>query len=447
MSFLANINLADATPQNFYAEQAASTGNRYTGISPNYYDHYRVDVSKGIFQFSKPVKGESAIEPFDPTNSFTLKDIYGNQVTHAFVGMEVDPIGYFIGAKLDNYNQVLPDERNGSHCETVRAELDLADGTTATVKGRYPLQSSQGVHFNFRAYDADKSAAGRYAGKRFMTYGQATPQYAAQANRPEVMNCGECLSKNLDRYAKNQCRTTGEFAVLVKRLAFKGAENKIIWHTIAELGLANFNEEFVAVLNLGASDLRKPEYKLEAKVNFHIPANVTFAHDYVGGLYRRPHPEFIPMVPTEYGIMQTLAYPSQVWVAELSKSYGANNYVALYNECPSNSQLDLTERHQLLDNALTAYFNERSAAAIKANPSKLQLLQTENGAAPTNGTAAAKIDTKPTTVPTPEPIQTALGTATISDNETPGQQLVGDRNLNTLSQISSLFSGFNAAKP
>lgn len=370
-SFLAT-NSAVTSPINFYSEQAASEAT-YVSVCPAYYDHFRCTINKGIFEFTKPVKDGDAFEPFDPTNSFSLKDRQGNHITHAFIGIDATIVGYFIGAKLSNWEQQLPNERKGAHCETTRAVLQLGDGTEAIVNGRFPLQSSVGIHYNFRKYNADASAPGVYAGQRFMTSGKATPEFAAQLKRPEVMSCAECVAQNFDRFGNNSCKTTGEIAIYVRQLAIKGEGNKIVWLSVDDLNIEGLQDGFVAVLNLGASDLRKPDYRLDSKINLHIPPTVTFAHDYISGLYRRPNPALIPMIKTDLGLLQTVAYPTQLWVAELTKSYGSNKYCVLYNENTSKTGLGLEALHADLDQALTAYFNNKQSS--KGAQESLQLLE------------------------------------------------------------------------
>jgi len=426
-------NTATNSPINFYAEQAAAAPTGMSGISPNYYDHLRITINKGIFEFARPIKGEEPYLPFDPSDNFNLRDIHGNHITHAFLGLDATIVGYFIGGKLSNYEQELPNERKGAHCETIKADLQMGDGTTITVNGRTPLQSSVGVHFSFRSYNADPNAPGKYAGQRVLTSGRATPEFAAQMNRPEIMSCKECVEQNLDRFGKNSCRTWGEMVLFVRRVAIKGAGNKIVWINVADLGIPELGNGFVAVTNVGASDLRKPEYRLDAKVNEHIAPNVTFAHDYVSGLYRRSNPAMTPMYQSDYGLMQTIAYPTQVWVAELSKAFGANKFVALYNECPTKSQAPLEDKHADLQEALTSYFNDRRVTAIKANPESLALLPDSvldvssathaSGTAATPATPAQQLASASPTVP---PVSNTPGT-----------------NLEQLTQASNLFSGFN----
>lgn len=356
------------TATNFYAEQAVeATPVNYATLAPGYYDHLGASLAKGIFEFARPVKNAESIEPFQPSNSFTLRSTSGEHITHAFVGLEATIVGYFIGAALSNYEQTLPNERKGAHCETSQAVLDLGDGKTSTINGRYPLQTSMGIHYNFRAYNKDPEAPGTYNGKRFVTSGRATPEYAKQAGRPEVMSCMDCLAANKDRYLKSKCRTTGQIAVYVTRVAIKGPEDKLVWLDVKELGIAELGAGFIAVFKVGASDLRKPDVSLTTRENFHIPPNATFAHDYITGLYRKNEPSLAVAFETELGLMQTLAYKTQMWVAELATSYGANKHTVLYNQVPGLDQLSLEHRHTELQEGLNAYFNERELQQANRN--------------------------------------------------------------------------------
>jgi hypothetical protein len=352
------IILTPAT-NNFYQQQAQEQFIDYNGLSAGYYDHFVVDIQRGIFEFARYTKNEPTVEPFNPSDNFSLRSKSGEHITHSFVALEVIPVGYFIGAALSNYEQQLPNERKGAHCETVKAELNMGENKEVVI-GRYPLQSSQNITYGFRKYDKNPDAAGVYAGQRYMSYGKATPEYAAQVGRPEVMSCGECLGESKDKYLKNKCRTVGQMVVFVKRVAIKGAENKLIWLDVSELNIEGIDPAgFIAVLKVGASDLRKPDYSPGLRANHHIAPNATFAHEYVTTLYRTGDPALVPVIKTEYGVMQTLAYPTQIWCAELTTSYGANKFTALYNQAPSNNSLGLEESHLLLKEAVTAYFRDK----------------------------------------------------------------------------------------
>jgi hypothetical protein len=404
---------------NFYAEQAQTQGSSYAGLSPGYYDHFEVRIEKGIFEFNRPIKDTAGYEPFTPADTFNLRSKSGDQITHLFVGLEVTPVGYFIGGSLSNYDQVLPNERKGGHCETIRAELELGEEKKAIVQGRYPVQSSQGIHYSFKAYNKDATAPGVYAGKRFMTYGKATPQYAAETGRAEVISCQDCVERKLDSYQKNTCRTSGVFAVYVTKVAIKGADGKIVWLTVEELGIEELGSSFVAVLKVGGADLRKPNYSLTSRANFHLPPNVTFAHDYVTRLYRQNEPELSPIIETDYGIMQTLANPTQIWIGELTNPTGSIKQVALYNCAPVGSTLTLEQKHLDLQVAIKAYFNDKAA--------KL------------NQKADLKVIDEPIAQPVAKPIAAAPVVASVAPVATANPNI----GLSQLDAASKLFSGFS----
>ena len=125
MSFLAQIQTA--TPTNFYAEQAINNTAVINGACPNYYDHYRMELDNGFYQFYKPTRDKDAepLKPFSPTNVFNLKDTNGNHIMHTFVAVEAMPIGYFIGAKLSNYGHELPVERKVVPSPILRSALTV----------------------------------------------------------------------------------------------------------------------------------------------------------------------------------------------------------------------------------------------------------------------------------------------------------------------------------
>ncbi len=358
MSFLTKVI---QTENSFYTQQAAEADTGF-GICPRYYDHYRSDLSAGYVTINKPVKGGQPEEPFTPDDVFGLTDVNGETILHQFLALEGMPIGYFIGAQLSNYKQELPNERKaGGHCQTSKAVLHLGNGESKTVLGRFPLQSSTGITYNFRKYNEDKDAPGVYAGKNFDTYGTASPEFAEKTGRPLQLKCSECLANNQDRYGEQSCKTSGEFAFFIYKVAFKGREGKLQWVTVKDLGIKSLGDGFVLVNKVAYPDLySKPLVDLVAKINSHVPSSAVNANKYVTNLYQKQEPNSTLLIEFENTPFQTLAYPTQMFVAKLTDNVGKTSHCFLYSTSPLEQDLDLGARHAMLDKALTAYSDERS---------------------------------------------------------------------------------------
>jgi hypothetical protein len=357
MSFLSTaINI----PSLYGQQAAAETERTLSGISPNYYDHFRsVDLKAGYVAIAKPVKDGEPIEPFTPDNVFGLKDKSGNTILHQFVALEGMPIGYFMGGILSNF-EPSNGARKGKQCQTTKAVLKLPNGETKTVVGARPIQSSTGITYNFRKYNEDKEAPGVYPSDTYETFGMATAEFAAEKERPVVMSCAECVKQNLDRYDSSQCRTSGEFAFYIYRVAFRGQDGTLQWVLVEDLGIESLGKGFILVNGVKSADLKKPDVDLAAKVNSHIPSSASTAHFYVTSLYKKQEQECIPFVDFEGSPMQLLAYPTQMFVGKLSNEVGKISHCFLYSVAPVNNELTIEARHALLETALTAYQQDRA---------------------------------------------------------------------------------------
>lgn len=354
-----------APASDFYSNLTAQAAPAYVGgrfgAGPGYYDHWRADLSSGFFKFSKPVKGGEPVSPFTPNDPYTLTDVNGVNVNHNFLALKGIPIGYFIGASLSNFEQTLPEERKGSHCETTKAVLKVSDETEVTVPGRYPLQSSAGITYSLSKYRSPeaklKNEPQTYAGRGYMTYGRATDQYAKAVGREQIISCADCLAANQNNFGENYCSVSGEMVFYVTELVFKGQKG-LTTIAVKDLGIPEIGEYMIVVLGVKSVDLRDPKVNMSSIDNNFIPASSVNAHTFVNETYALD-PSYRPFgeVPG-LGSVQMLAMPAEVWLGKLPKMVGKSQYVALYNQSELASA-DMHVRHALLEEAMAAYIFER----------------------------------------------------------------------------------------
>lgn len=396
-----NSSTTAVNPYTALNQNTGSNGLYGPTASPRYYDYYSIDLSEGFFKFSKPIRAvdksaqSTKYSPFNPDEMYSLVDGNGNPLNHKFIAVRGMPVFYGVGGALSSYKQLLPGEVSyGGHCTTVKAEFHQSS-EPIIVNGDLPLQSSKGVTYNFAAYQSkDDSKAGKprqYAlGEQVKLYGKCTPQFAQAVGRPELMSCADCVAAGLDVFTyqmpdaaeavTNRCKTKGSLAFYITELAYKTKE--VNWIKVADLGIPELGEGFIAVLPLRSLELRaKPDqYELNKGTGLHVPPNAQKPHDWELGTYKnaKPGTHIWTEVPN-VGWMNLIAIPTDMWACKVNTGTPATSgTTALMSNTPGTDNMPIADRHTFLQTALKAYLAPKNTSASSNDDEALDFYSLED---------------------------------------------------------------------
>ncbi len=375
---------------------AAVLGGSANRSRSNYFDHRRANINDLVSDFikiAKPIRPEgkgqiTRLEEFKyEALPGTLRDRYGNPITHEFIAVEGDLIEVNFGSRLGTYNNKLAYEITNDkgetefyegkvRCRTAKAE-QIDPNTGQVLQTTDSLKPIPFSFYSISKYKAENELAAEFDRSGIEPYGRPDAQWLKaegledRVDENGLLACRTCVANGWNRFGNgdriDSCSPDGEVVMLVRRLAFVGPTRQTEWRNVEDFGIEGIDGPFIVVFDgIKGAASRSKDSQDWVRIRDVNPPNHAQP---LGGYLRRLHSNYKDLILQQRRVRgfesrkDIYPIPTQVWIAKSSpKGAGNPRHTFLFAEANS---IDEIRRSGLarVGEAWEVYRYERALAA------------------------------------------------------------------------------------